>query len=206
MAKDPGRRHSQTTHAAKLRWNAARYHHQQQHEAYTLFKLVSAWLRKSRVSLITYVVGDRPWDLRPLNRVHTWATCCRATLPWCKGGFSSGENPFTDAADYGLLVLVMMMMNPGFEEATGLSGSDGKRPDGVTLIPWQRDVTRWQWRQRLLWLIHKGVGIFNGRDSRDGRVKKIRQMCDVVIREFSGSAESIGNSEPNQRIGCGISE
>jgi len=74
---------------------------------------------------------------------------------------------------------------PVAKEPTGLSHSDGKRPDCLTMIPWQRG-------QSLTWdvtvattladsYIQLSVGIFSGRSSRYGRVKKTDQ---IIMRRY----------------------
>ena len=92
---------------------------------------------------------------------------------------------------------------PVTKEPSGLFRSDGKRPDGLTLIPWQRGLS-------LTWdvtvatrLLHFSLCILSWRRSWDGGVQKTSQARRIV-RVVRVPADCFENCGPNQRICCAI--
>jgi len=95
---------------------------------------------------------------------------------------------------------------PVTNEPSGLFRSDGKRPDGLTLIPWQRGLS-------LTWDVTVGTTLADsyisasassaGERSWDGGVQKTSQVRRIVwvVRV---PADCFGNFGPNQRIGCAV--
>jgi len=92
------------------------------------------------------------------------------------------------------------------KEPSGLFRSDGKRPDSLTLIPWQRGLT-------LTWGVTVAITLADSYISASAssagataemaasRFQKTSQVCRIV-RNVRVPADCFGNFGLNQRIGC----
>ena len=84
------------------------------------------------------------------------------------------------------------------KEPRGLCHNDGNRPDGLTLILWQRGLSlTWDVAVAALAVIHIRICILNWRHNWAGGVT-------LVVRIVHVPAHCFGNFRPRQRIGCAI--
>jgi len=86
---------------------------------------------------------------------------------------------------------------PAMKEPTGLSRSDGRRPDGLTLIPWQNDMGC-HGRHHASRLLYQCFSKFCWCCCQDGGLEKISQVCGLV------SVIHLSADSSNKFFGYGI--
>jgi len=148
----------------------------------------------------------------------SWCLCCTHLPLWITGGYlgppcpcvqkGTKPNHKTLGPQWHYHASVCISQNPGCEGTYRSFSQWWQTPWWLDNDPMATAPVPHMGRDsgdNACWLLHTGVGIVSGCSSRDGRVKKIGQIC-VVVSCLSCSADSTRNSGPNQRIGCGIFE